>query len=160
MNTCLTGYGNTSIGAPTYFGTTAQMYIQPHLTCNPTSGLASRQIANLNCFALPVGTNGPRDLPYIKLGAFWGSDLAIAKNFRIGEKQNLLIRASANNWLNHPLLSFSGTNQFQLNYLVNFLTGEVTAAPSSSPTTSWGSFNTKVGSPNQRILQLEAKYSF
>ena len=76
-----------------------------------------------------LGSNGPRDLPYIKLGAFWGSDLAIAKTFRIGEKQNLLIRASANNWLNHPLLSFSGTNQFQLNYLVNFLTGEVTAAP-------------------------------
>ncbi len=161
MNTCLTGYGNTSIGAPTYFGTTAQMYIQPDVTCNPTSGLASRQIAKLGCFGLPsVGSNGPRDLPYIKLGAFWGSDLAIGKTFRIGEKQSLLIRASANNWLNHPLLSFTGTNQFQLNYLVNFLTGEVTAAPSSTTATNWGSFNTKVGSPNQRIFQLEAKYSF
>lgn len=161
MNTCLAGYGSTAIGAPTYFGTTAQMYIQPDITCNPTSGLASRQRANLNCFSLPaVGSNGPRNLPYIKLGAFWGSDLAIGKSFRIGEKQNLLIRASANNWLNHPLLSFSGTNQFQLNYLVNFLTGEVTAAPASSTPTNWGFFNTKVGAPNQRILELEAKYSF
>ncbi|MGA9180328.1 MAG: carboxypeptidase regulatory-like domain-containing protein [Candidatus Acidiferrales bacterium] len=160
-NTCLAGYGSTSIGAPTYFGTTAQMYVQPDIACNPTSGLASRQIAKLGCFGLPaVGSNGPRNLPYIKLGAFWGSDLAIAKTFRIGEKQSLLFRASANNWLNHPLLSFSGTNQFQLNYLVNYLTGEVTAAPSSSTATNWGFFNTKVGSPNQRILQLEAKYSF
>ena len=161
LNTCLAGYGNTSIGAPTYFGTTAQMYIQPDLSCNPTSGLASRQIAKLGCFGLPaVGSNGPRDLPYIKLGAFWGSDLAIGKTFRIGEKQSLLFRVSANNWLNHPLLSFSGTNQFQLNYLVNFVTGEVTAAPSSTSSTNWGFFNTKVGSPNQRIFQLEAKYSF
>ena len=66
------------------------MYIQPDITCNPTSGLASKQIAKLDCFSLPaLGSNGPRNLPYIKLGAFWGSDLAIGKTFRIGEKQNL-----------------------------------------------------------------------
>ncbi|MGA8406045.1 MAG: carboxypeptidase-like regulatory domain-containing protein [Candidatus Acidiferrales bacterium] len=156
--TDLDAYGSTAVGAPTYFGTTAQMNIQPDITCNPTSGLASKQIAKLGCFAPPdVGSNGPRNLPYIKLGAFWGSDLSVAKTFHVTERQALEIRASANNFLNHPLLSISGSGQFQLNYTKDFVTGAILPAPSSN---DWGSFDTKVGSGNQRIWELSAKYSF
>jgi hypothetical protein len=156
--TDLASYGSTNVGAPTYFGTTAAMSVLPDITCNPTSGLASKQVAKLGCFAPPaVGSNGPRDLPYIKLGAFWGSDLSLTKAFKIGERQSLQFRASANNWLNHPLLAASGTGQFTLNYTKDFVTGAILPAPSSN---DWGFFDTKVGSGNQRIWELEAKYSF
>lgn len=154
------GYGNSSIGAPTYFGTTAAMAIMPALTCNPTSGLASRQFAKLGCFAPPAfGENGPRMLPYIKGPAYFNSDLTIAKLFHIGERQALEIKANMGNWLNHPLVQVSDTNQEQLVFNRDFVTGVVTATPKSS---TWGTFNTKTGSNNltYRILMLEAKYTF
>jgi hypothetical protein len=159
--TALASYGSATIGSATYFGTTAAMDIMPDVTCNPGSGLASNQVAKLSCFSAPaVGSNGPRDLPYIKLGAFWGSDLSIAKTFHVTERQSFEIRASANNWLNHPLLSFSGNGQLQLNYTKDFVTGVVSAAPGSSTPTNWGFLDTKVGGGNQRIMELSAKYSF
>ncbi len=156
--TDLANYGSTTIGDPTYFGTTAAMSIQPDVTCSPNSGLASSQVAKLSCFAPPaVGSNGPRDLPYIKLGAFWNSDLSISKTFHVTERQAFEIRASANNWLNHPLLSITGNDQFQLNYTKDFVTGAISSAPAS---TDWGFLNWKVGYGNQRIVELSAKYSF
>jgi Carboxypeptidase regulatory-like domain len=159
--TNLSNYGSTSIGAPTYFGTTAAMDIMPDITCNPTAGLASAQIAKLSCFGAPaVGSNGPRNLPYIKLGAYWNSDLSIAKSFHVTERQTLEFRASATNFLNHPLLSVSGSGQYQLNFTKDFVTGVVSAAPGSSTPTNWGFFDTKVGAPNQRIMELSARYSF
>jgi len=150
-------YGSSTIGAPTYFGTTAQMAILPTETCNPTSGLASKQIAKLSCFTAPAfGTNGPT-LPYIKGAAYFNSDLSIGKTFHITERHAVEIRASATNWLNHPLNSLSGTNQLQLVYTKDYVTGAVTASPKSS---TWGTLDTKVGQPNERIMLLSAKYSF
>ena len=157
--TDLAAYGSTNIGAPTYFGTTAGMDIQPDITCNPTSGVASNQIAKLSCFNAPaIGANGPRNLPYIKLESYWNSDLSIAKTFHVTERQALEIRASANNWLNHPLLTFSGNGQLQLNFTKDFVTGAI--LPDYSGGSTWGLLDTKVGAPNQRIVELSAKYSF
>jgi hypothetical protein len=67
------------------------------------------------------------------------------------------IKASATNWLNHPLITFSGTNQLQLVYQKEFITGAVEATPKSN---TWGTYDTKVGQPNQRILMLSATYRF
>jgi hypothetical protein len=157
--TALAAYGSPSIGAPTYFGTTAAVDIQPDITCNPTAGLASNQVAKLACFgAPPIGSNGPRNLPYIHLGFYWNSDLSLAKTFHVTERQTLLIRASATNFLNHPLLSFSGSGQLQLNYTKDFMTGAINQVYTG--TSTWGQYDTKVGAPNQRIMELEAKYSF
>ncbi len=152
------GYGSGSIGAPTYFGTTAGMSVMPALSCNPTSGVSSNQVAKLSCFAPPAfGSNGNRNLPYIKSGAYFNSDLSIAKSFHITERQGVEFSASASNWLNHPLRSFSNSDQLQLVYTRDFVTGAVTASPKSS---TWGTLNTKVGQPNQRIMKLSVKYSF
>lgn len=154
------GYGNSSIGAPTYFGTTAAMAIMPTFTCNPTSGLASRQFAKLACFAPPAfGENGPRMMPYIKGPAYFNSDLTIAKMIHISERQGLEIKLSAGNWLNHPLVQISDTNQQQLVFTRDFVTGAVTSSPKSS---TWGTFNTKTGAGGltYRILMLSAKYTF
>ena len=153
------GYGSAGIGTPTYFGTTAAMSVMPALTCNPKSGLGSNQAANLSCFAPPAAGQGQayRNLPYIKGPAYWDSDLSFGKSFRITERQALEIRAAATNWLNHPLLSFSGNSQLQLIYTKDFQTGVITSSPNS---TNWGTYNTKVGQPNERIMKLSVKYSF
>ena len=148
----------SSITSATYFGTTAAKAIMPALTCDPTSGLGTNQAAKLSCFAPPaIGSNGPRNFPYIKGPAYFDSDLSLAKMIHFGERQSLEIRASATNWLNHPLVTFSGTNQLQLVYTKDFMTGAITPSPKSS---TWGSYDTKVGQPNQRIMLLSVRYSF
>lgn len=151
------GYGSTALGAPTYFGTDAAMAILPVVTCSPTSGLASNQLAKLSCFAPPaIGSNG-KDLPYIHGPAYWGSDLSIARTFHITERHSVQFRAMANNWLNHPLPNLSGSNQLQLVYTRDYQTGAITATPKSQ---TWGYLDTKVGSPNQRIMMLSVTYQF
>lgn len=155
----LAAYGNGSLGAPTYFGTTAAMSVMPALPCNPTTGLGSNQSAKLSCFAVPTVGQGQayRNLPYIKGPAYWESDLSFGKTFHVTERQAVEFRAAATNWLNHPLVSYSGNSQLQLIYTKSILSGDIVAAPNS---TNWGTYNTKVGQPNQRIMKLSVKYTF
>ncbi len=94
----------SAIGGATYFGTDAPVPILPVLTCNPNSGLVHYQRVNGNCFNAPaVGTQGGQNFPYISAGAYFNNDLAIYRSFRISESQQIQFRASAFNWLNHPL---------------------------------------------------------
>ena len=80
------------------------------LTCNPTSGLIHYQRVNGNCFNAPaVGTQGGQNYPYMSAGAYFDNDLAIYRAFRIHETQQIQFRASAFNWLNHPIPGFSGS---------------------------------------------------
>ena len=158
----LTGYGNTTaIGAPTYFGTTAQMNIQPDITCNPTSGLASKQIAKLGCFALPsVGSNGPRNLPYIKLGAFWGSDLAIGQDLPHRGKTEPA-DSSFREQLAQPSAAVLQRDQSVPVELPGELPHRGSYGRASSRPRRIGDLLTpRSVRRNQRILQLEAKYSF
>ena len=79
----------------------------PVLTCNPTSGLGHYQRLNGNCFSAPaVGQQGGQKYPYISSGAYFNNDLAIYRAFHIHERQQVQIRASFFNWLNHPLPEF------------------------------------------------------
>jgi hypothetical protein len=148
------GYGSGSIGAPTYFGTTASMAIMPTLSCNPAS-------LKLSCFGVPAVGSGQayRGLPYIGAPAFWVSDLAITKLVHIKERHTVEIKAGANNWLNHPLKTYSGSNPLQLNFLKNYQTGTVSDAPKVSAS-AWGVVDSKVGQPNERIITLSATYRF
>jgi hypothetical protein len=149
------GLNITGIGAPTYFGTTAAKLIQPILTCNPVAHLATNQKLNESCFAAPpIGTNGPSTYPYYKGAAFFDTDLAAYKTFRIKERQGVQFRISAFNWVNHPLGAFSSGNQLQLNYNAD-LTPNVS---SNSPTQ--GFLDTKAGGHAARILELALKYNF
>ena len=98
----------TGIGDPTYFGTDAPIAILPTLTCNPTAGLHHYQRVNGNCFSAPaVGKQGGQNYPYMSAGAYFNNDLAIYRAFHIHEQQQIQFRASAFNWLNHPLPNYS-----------------------------------------------------
>jgi len=95
---------------------TTDVGVFPIITCNPSSGLGHNQFANPNCFApQPVGKLGDPALPYIGGPKFWNNDLSLRKEFKIKERQTLQFSASAFNFTNTGLLSFSpGDNNLNL----------------------------------------------
>lgn len=149
---------NTNIGDPTYFGTDAPIPIMPVLTCNPTSGLKHYQRVNGSCFMAPaVGQQGGKNYPYMSAGAYFDNDLAIYRTFHIHESQNLQIRASAFNWLNHPLPDYSSLTPLTLGYNVDYASKAITR---NYDTNTFGVMDTKTAAPFQRIIELNVKYSF
>jgi hypothetical protein len=130
---------------------TPDITVYPVLTCNPRSGLQKNQYANPNCFAMPTtGQLGNGGMPYLPGPMFWNSDLAVTKNFKIKERQNLQFRFSAFNFMNHGLLSFnSNDSNLKLTY--------------SSPTgvtTNASSFGVADYHTGNRVLELGVKYQF
>jgi hypothetical protein len=146
-------------GTPTYYGTNAaNLAIMPVLTCNPGSGLASKQHVTDKCFAPPpIGTYGPRNFPYLSGPSYFNSDLALSKLFHITEKNAVTFRASASDWLNHPLDAYSGQ---QLNLYYNTAYSSKASTLSSQTSSTFGTTNTKAGGDTRRIIELSLKYSF
>jgi hypothetical protein len=112
---------NTSVSGRTWLGTDAEL-LQPLVTCNPNSNLTTNQHANPACFAPPtslgIGNNGTTVFPYIKGEPFFSSDLSIFKNFSMSERKRIQFRASANNFLNHPLHQFDNFgSELSLNFV-------------------------------------------
>ncbi|WP_350448945.1 carboxypeptidase regulatory-like domain-containing protein [Paracidobacterium acidisoli] len=144
-----------------YFGTNAQS-ILPVLTCNPRSGLASHQLANLSCFSAPqIGQQGVRQIsPYLSGPSYTNTDLTVFKTFGITDRQKMEFRASAFNAFNHPLYGFSTNNDITLNYTTpdgHTFTPNLSALQLAQGET-WGTEDTKAG--NARIMELSLKYSF
>jgi len=150
----------SGIGAATYFGTDASLPIMPVLTCNPTSNLAHYQRVNGNCFnAPPVGQQGGQKYPYISNGAYFNNDLALYRAFHIPgrEGQQVQIRVSAFDWLNHALPNYSSLTPLTLSYNVDY---NSKAIAKNYNTTTFGVMDTKTGAPYQRIIELNVKYFF
>jgi hypothetical protein len=141
---------NLPVNAVNYLGT-PDSTVQPLLLCDPTRGLQSHQYINGNCFGLaqPGAANGPWHYPYIHGPAFFNSDLAVFKTFRVTERQNVQFRASAYNFLNHPLNSFDPNNTGPLN--VHFTDSVVDNA------NTFGRTSIKLG---RRVMELSIKYTF
>ena len=148
----------SGIGSATYFGTDAPVPIMPTLPCNPTSGLVHYQRVNGNCFAAPaVGTQGGQNYPYMSAAAYFNNDLAIYRSFRIHENQQIQFRASAFDWLNHPLPNYSSLTPLTLAYNVDYTSKNITR---NYNTTTFGVMDSKTGAPYQRIIELNVKYFF
>lgn len=116
------------------------------------------------------------------------NDLALSKTFTVHEQNKVEFTASAFNWLNHPLPTFSNsgestTEYYFYNYTTHALTVNNTCggvAPGScnpgSPIVASNSFGSANGHPedlfgtqhfkqgfganNQRIMEFELKYKF
>lgn len=172
-------YGTYSIDNTDYLGTTSAS-IQPTVICNPTANLKAHQYFNAACFGGPnPGTNGLWQLPYVHGPAWFNSDLAVFKTFKITERQNVEFRLSAFNFLNHALESFqnqsNGDMTIHMNYECNGAVGSATnPCPLGSgqyvvtnlPTGTYkldgssiatGYASTKLGN---RVLELSARYTF
>jgi hypothetical protein len=128
---------------------TPNIQLNPVLTCDPSSGLATHQYINPNCFSIPtaIGQNGPSVLPAVYGPAFFNSDLGLFKNFQIKESKKFQLRFNGTNFLNHPLWSFNGSN---LGLGFDGGTGKVN-------TPLFGTVTQKQG---HRIIQLAAKFYF
>ena len=139
---------NFNASATSLLGT-PNLGLTPILTCDPRSNLGPRQFINSSCFSFPrqVGENGPTTLPVIYGPAYFNSDLGIFKNFVLHESKRLQFRASAYNFLNHPLWSFNGGN---LNLGFNGTTGLLN-------TPLFGITTIKQG---KRMVQLAATFTF
>lgn len=148
----------SGIGSATYFGTDASLPIMPMLTCNPTSGLGHYQRVNGSCFNAPaVGTQGGQNYPYMSAGAYFNNDLAIYRTFHIKEEQQIQVRASAFDWLNHAIPNYSSLTPLTLKYNVDYASKDITR---NYNTSTFGVMDTKTGAPYQRIIELNVKYFF
>ena len=127
----------------------AGIQVQPVLICSPTSNLKANQFVNPACFAPSApGQLGAGEFPYIAGPAFWNSDLAATRNFTFRERQNLQLRFSAFNFLNHPLTTFHpGDQNLVLNYDTN---GNLT-----NPDFGYAIYKT-----GHRVIELSVKYMF
>jgi len=153
------------IGSNTWLGT-SDYSLQPIVTCNPTSGLAKNQFVNGNCFGIPAqGTEGVWNLPYIPGPKYFKWDMTVVKNFKVKEGQNIQFKLAGFNFLNHPLVSFSGNDPS------NPLSLQVGDDSLSHYTSLQDALNgAKVLNPDvfggtiykrgQRIVELGLKYNF
>lgn len=157
-----TGVG-TGIGDATYFGTDEAIPIIPALTCNPTQGLASHQVLNGKCFNAPtVGTQGGKAFPYMNATPYFDNDLALYRTFPIHESQNVQLRVSAFDWLNHSLLEFAGGSYYSVNYNVDYNSKAITPNfnQGSTGANAFGLMTVRSQLPYARVIELDVKYSF
>jgi len=157
-----TGDGNQ---AANYLLGTPNITIFPSILCNPAHGLMKNYFANPSCFGpQPSNALGDASIPYLAGPMYWNSDLAVTKHFKIKEHQDVEFRASAFNFMNHGLLSFTnGDSNLQLviNDLGQVITG--TTCPGTSggvsctQQTTFGEATHHVGN---RVMELSVKFSF
>jgi len=155
--------GNFNAGFPTayqptdWLGTNAFAGTMPLLTCDPRKGLTGRQYFNPSCFTAPVNNqDGNLIWPYIKGPAFFNSDLAIYKQFVFKEKNKVEFRASAFNFLNHPLWQFQQGSAQDLN--LNFSTAASTLSTVNlNPTTSGAPL---LKNNSIRVIEFALKFMF
>jgi hypothetical protein len=159
-------FGTNSIKNTNYLGT-SNYTLFPKLICNPGKSLKSGQFVNPSCFSLPaapqfvtsvpnmgvltaLGGNGPSQMPYFRGPKYFSSDLTLSWAVKINENQNVQIKFSATNFLNHPLTSFDQSNANNLN--VNYATGALQITGSANGGTwVYGIPNEKFG---RRVLEM------
>jgi hypothetical protein len=144
----------------TYYGTNASIDVMPIPTC--------KQLV-YTCFSAPAiqdytALAGGQHFPYFHGPAYMDSDLTLFKTFPVVGKQNVRFQIEAFNWLNHPLNQYSGGSQISLHYNADLATKALSVDtadyPNGGTPSAFGVYDQKNGAPNQRILELTAKYNF
>jgi hypothetical protein len=161
---------STAIGDPAYFGTDEGIAIRPVLTCNPTSGLSGRtQVLNGTCFAAPalaggltVSKNGGFKYPYMSQTPYFDNDLALYRTFHVYERQQVQLRVTASDWLNHSLMTFNSGTPTTVNYNVDYASKTITPHFNTASTgaNAFGVMTVKSALPYARVIELDVKYSF
>jgi hypothetical protein len=139
--------------------------VAPVVTCDPSKGLGKDQFANPNCFAYPSVANGTgigsTRMPGLHGPMYWTSDLAAQKSFAITEHQNLELRFTAKNFMNHDLLSFtSGDPNLTLSFSTAGVLQNATDTVDACPGPVCKAFGYADTNYGHRTLELSAKYNF
>ena len=145
-----------NVSGSVYLGTNNGGFV-PLLTCDPRNGLASGQYFNPNCFTVPSpGKQGDIIWPYIKGPGYFGSDLSLMKNFKVGEGKSIQIRVHGTNFLNHPNPQFQTNGAQDLNLQLKIPSTGAYAGTNQNPaTTGFPAFTT-----GMRIIEFAAKFYF
>jgi hypothetical protein len=158
-----TASGHAFTPGNTYMLGTNAVVLMPYLTCDPHN-TNNHQSFNAACFSTPtqLGVNGPTVWPDVQGPKFFNSDLAVAKTFHITERQNVLFRASAFNFINHPLRQFGLGSDINLHLACNSTTQDA-----QTPTCDQGGTNVNAqttGAPyyevGRRVVEVALKYNF
>ena len=165
-------YCVTNLNPVVWMGTPDYL-LMPTLNCNPSGGTGKNQFIHATCFGVPLpgspttgnyalsanpSGQGQYRLPYIHGPAFSNHNLTVIKDFSIRETRTLEIKASAFNFLNHPLVSFNNNDNSNLNLgnLLGAIPGQdLTEAELGHK--DFGIANVKYGS---RLMEFSAKFSF
>jgi hypothetical protein len=135
--------------------------LTPYLTCDPRNG--GGKYFNATCFETPttLGKNGPSIWPYIHGPAFFVTDLAMFKNFKMRGQQNLQVRISAFNFLNHPLPQFGQGSDVDLHMGCNSTSAGqgCNLGGSNENATTNGNVQYKATAQN-RFMEVALKYYF
>jgi hypothetical protein len=146
------GGTNGAINSAYMFGTDSYPNVMPNLVCDPRNGGHGKYF-NTTCFQAPTpkpnATNGPTIWPYIKAPAYFNTDIAAFKDFHVTERQHIQFRASAFNFLNHPLPEFNNASD------VNLQMSSVTGQNINSTTTGNPAYKR-----GRRVMELTLKYNF
>jgi hypothetical protein len=139
--------------------------VAPVITCDPSKGLGKDQFANPNCFGFPSVANGTgigsTRMPGLHGPKYWTSDLAAQKSFAITEHQNLELRFTAKNFMNHDLLSFtSGDPNLTLSFSTAGVLQNATDTVDACPGPVCKAFGYADTNYGHRTLELSAKYNF
>lgn len=147
------GPAGDPINNQSILGTNAQL-LNPLVTCNPNSHSGSQVYVKASCFAAPItpGQGGPNLIPASYGPAFFDSDLALFKNFNMGEQRKLQFRVQAYNFLNHPLWSFPSGSNLTLQFQQDPVTQQITQGNSN-----FGMATQKQGA---RTMEFAAKFYF
>lgn len=95
-------------------------------------------------------------MPYFRGPMYFSNDLAASRTMKINEHQNVQIKFSATNFLNHALTSFDQSNSQNLS--LNYTTGTLAAQGTANGATwVYGVPNEKFG---RRVLLMTLKYNF
>jgi hypothetical protein len=141
--------------------------LMPRIVCNPVvnepvtytvGGKSYSGVRYLNpaCFAPAAdGTAGTTNMPYLPGPKFVNSDLSLAKNFKLTERQRLQFKLQMFNFLNHPLQSFQiGDNNLAMKFDAD---GTMKNPTGGASINTFGVANYQFG---HRTLELMLKYSF
>jgi hypothetical protein len=93
----------------------------------------------------------------MSMAAYFNNDLALYRSFTIYHENQVQFRASAFNWLNHPLPGYSSLTPLTLAYNVDYNSKAITP---NYNTSTFGVMDTKSSAPYQRIIELSVKYLF
>jgi hypothetical protein len=154
---------------------TTDVALQPYVKagCDPTKGHGANSVFNTDCWIVPnFMQNGPVWKGYFRAPGYFSSDLTMSKSFRVAERKTVQFKASAFNFLNHPLQSFNGNdysgNSDSLSVLNAPAAGYFTPGQQLQPTdflyNTNGTDPNFVGKPHikkgNRLIMLGLKFEF
>ncbi|HEY4357696.1 MAG TPA: carboxypeptidase regulatory-like domain-containing protein [Acidobacteriaceae bacterium] len=140
---------------------TPDIQLQPVLTGNP-AGKQAHQYVDGSAFHLaPLGTQGQWNYGNLRGPAFFNTDMALRKEFKVRDKDRVQVRVAAFNFINRANYTFS--NLFPGGYSMNFsqtLNGidiNKDLAASTNQNANFGSAPIRTG---RRVMEVSVKYVF